>query len=473
MTRKSDKPAPVLLPDFGKVPPQAQDMEEAVLGAVLLDRDALLVVIDFLSPESFYREAHQKIFSAVLELNKLNNPTDIFSVSEYLRARSELDAVGGPVYITSLISKVVSTVNVEYHARIIAQRYMQREVIRISAELQNRAFDDTYDVSELLDYGELNLMAISGKVSKKKAVRLGVIVDGVFNDIEKIQNGEIKLVGVPTGFTNIDRMTGGLRKEELIIIAGRPSTGKTAFGCQIAKNVAELNYPVAFFSCEMSASALGIRYLSGASGRTNIELINGKCDLLEVIHKAEPLQNMPLYIDDTSSISVIELRAKVRKMINEFGIKLVIVDYLQLMTGQGDNREQQVASISRGLKAIAKDMGVPVIALSQLNRGVETRADKKPTLADLRESGAIEQDADTVMFSFPPAKFGISDFNGRDSKGIFVAIISKNRSGPVGEIELRHNESFSCIYQDYSEDFKANKDFDQLKSFGEPEFYKE
>jgi len=465
-----------MLPDFGKTPPQAIDMEEAVIGAIMLEKEALTSVIDFLKPESFYKEAHQKIFTAILDLNQRTHPTDLFSVTEYLRAHNELDAVGGPVYITSLTSKVVSAVNIEYHGRIVAQRFMQREVIRISAQLQTMAFDDTYDVTELLDFGEMSLMEVSGKISKKKAVRLGKIVDGVYNDIEKIQNGEMKLVGVPTGFSNIDRMTGGLRKGDYIIIAGRPSTGKTAFGCQIAKNAAEFGYPVGIFSCEMSSESLGTRYLSGTSGRSNIELINGNCDLLEVIQRSEGLQSLDLYIDDTSAISVVELRAKVRRMITEFGIKLVLVDYLQLMTGEGNNREQQVAYISRGLKAIAKDMGIPVIALSQLNRSVEARADKKPSLADLRESGAIEQDADIVMFSFPPAKYGILDFNGLNSRGIFVSIIAKNRNGPVGEVALRHNDPFSIIYQEDDIDSVKEEVFPPVKyprNFDEPKFLQE
>lgn len=444
---------------YGKVPPQAVDMEEAVLGAILIDKDCIIDVIDILKTESFYKEAHQKIYSSIVELTKKNFPTDLFSVTEYLRSNNELDSVGGPIYITQLTGKIVSTANVEYYAKIITQKYIQRELIRISSEVQNRAFDSTFDVSELMEYAEISLMELSGSVHKKRPKKLGQIIDNVIGVIEKIISGEMKLIGVPSGFTSLDRATGGFKKQEFTIIACRPSVGKTAVALQIAKNASALNYPVAIFSCEMSEDELGRRALSGASGKSNTELINGRCDVMQLISSSENLVNLPLYIDDTSGISLIELKAKTRRLIIEHGIKMIIVDYLQLMTAEGQTREQEVSSISRGLKSIAKNLDIAVIGLSQLNRRLENTADKKPNLSDLRESGAIEQDADMVIFPHRPALYGqetirINNFE-ENTNGLMLLILAKNRNGIAHiEIKLRHNESLTDIYEE--EEFKAN-----------------
>jgi len=471
----------IFYPDLGRVPPQALDLEEAVLGALMIDREAYSTVMDFLKPGHFYRESHQRIYDAIGEIFKRNNPIDLLTVTEELRSKNELENAGGPVYITQLTSKVVSAANVEYHARIISQKYIQREVIRISAEWQSRAFDNANDVSELLGFAEMSLLEISGKVFKKKAIKLGKLIDKEIENISKIQNGEVKLIGIPTGFTLIDRTTAGFKKGELTIIAGRPSMGKTAFAIQIAKNAAALGYPVAFFSLEMGDNQVALRYLSGASGKSNIELLNGKCDLQQLCTMSEDLVNLPVFIDDTASITAVELRAKTRRMIIESNIKLVIVDYLQLMSGEGDTREQEVSSISRGLKAIAKDLDIPIIALSQLNREVESRADKKPALADLRESGAIEQDADIVQFVYRPGKYGFKDYEleGRciDTNGLIIIITGKNRNGPIGEIKLRHNPSLTKIFDEevdlheFTSDSKGiispNKNFDKEPPFWE------
>lgn len=458
------------LPDFGKVPPQANDMEEAVLGAVMTDTDSIYNIVDILKPESFYREAHQKIYSAIVELNKKNFPCDLFSVTEHLRANNNLDAVGGTLYITQLTSKVISSANIEYHSRIIAQKYTQRELIRISTELQMRAFDDTYDIAELMEYAEMNLMELSGSIHRKKPKKIGKIVDNVIDVIGKIISGEAKLIGVPSGFTSLDRATGGFKKQELTIIACRPSVGKTSLVLQMAINMAKLNYPVAIFSCEMSEDELGRRALSGVSGRSNTELINGKCDLEQLLKTSEPLINLPVFIDDTSAISVIELKAKARRLIIESGIKMVIVDYLQLMTGEGQSREQEVSYISRGLKSIAKDLNISVIGLSQLNREIESKGDKTPQLSHLRESGAIEQDADIVIFPTRPIldKHQTIIVNGKeeDTTGLMVLRIAKNRNGISHiEIKLRHNESLTQIYEE--DEFKANVP-DNFKSLNDP-----
>lgn len=460
MQRSSNRHSAILdTIDFGKIPPQSQSMEEAVLGAIMVDDNAILSVIDFLKPESFYREAHQRIFNSILLLTKKGFPTDLFSVTEDLRAKGELDAVGGPVYLTQLTSKIVSAANIEYHARIIAQKYIQRELIRISTELQNRAFDDTYDVAELMEYAESNLMELSGATHKKRPKILSGIISNVINVLHKIISGEIKLVGIPSGFISLDRATGGFKEQELTIIACRPSIGKTAIALQIAKNAALNKFPVGIFSLEMSEDELGRRYLSGETGRTNTELINGRCDINQVIKSSHIFDRLPIFIDDTPSISVIELKSKARRLVMENGIKMIIVDYLQLMKGEGQTREQEVSSISRGLKNIAKDLNIPIIALSQLNRRLENTADKKPNLSDLRESGSLEQDADIVIFPHRPSMIGQQTIyinnKEEDTKGLMLLILAKNRNGISHiEIKLKHNESVTIIYEE--DEFKSN-----------------
>lgn len=446
------------LPDFGKVPPQANDMEEAVLGALMVDTEAIYSVIEFLKPESFYKESHRKIYSAISTLVKKGFPVDLFTVTEELRAHNELDAVGGPVYITQLSCKVVSAHNIEYHARVVFQKYMQRELIRISTEVQTRAFDDTYDIGELLEYAEKNLMELSGSTHKKEPTKLGKLIDRVIDVIQKILNKEIELTGLQSGFTTIDRVTGGFKNQELIIIAGRPGMGKTALAIQIAKNIAEFNKPVGMFSCEMSDEAIARRFLSNVSGKTNVELLNAKCDINQLLKTSEQLLKLGIYIDDTSNITLMELRTKTRKLILRYGIKALIIDYLQLMKGEGQSREQEVSSISRGLKAIAKDFEIPVIALSQINRESEKSKDKRAQLSDLRESGAIEQDADMVFLLYRPAYYKIDFVTSNNSEistdSLMIVDIAKNRNGATGEFNLKHNKSLTEIFEEV--EFKAN-----------------
>lgn len=452
---QSKKPKNIVpaLPDFGKVPPQAVDMEEAVLGAVLCDPSIASAIISLLKPESFYRDCHQKIFDAVVVLTKKGIPADIYSVCEQLRTTNELEATGGPVYLTQLTSKVMSSVNAEFHARIIVQKYMQREVIRLSAELQNMAFDDSNDIQEVFEYAEKELLNLSGRIYKKEAILLGNLVDSVITTIEKIINKEIKLIGVPSGFAKLDRVTAGFKTKELTIVAGRPGMGKTAFALQIAKNAAVLNNPVALFSCEMSDEAITRRYLSNVSGKSNVELLMGKCEIEKLLKESEELLNLGIYIDDTSNISIQELRAKSRKLIAKHGIKLLIVDYLQLMKGEGQSREQEVSSISRGLKAIAKDLDIAIVALSQINRESEQgKTGTKPKLSQLRESGAIEQDADMVMLLYRPAYYNLTtiDSNDKDisTEGLLIVDIAKNRNGATGEFNLKHNNCLTEIYEE-------------------------
>lgn len=464
-----NRPTLAVLPDFGKVPPQANDMEEAVLGAVMIESEAVYTAMEILKPESFYREAHQKIFQAVVNLNKKNFPADLFTVTQELMASGDIDSVGGPVYITRLTTKVVSAANVEFHARIIAQKYIQRELIRISTEVQTRAFDDSYDIAELLDYAEISLMELSGLTSKKKPKKLAEVVHNVIAGIKKLISGEIKMIGITSGFPSYDRATGGFKNQEFILFACRPSIGKTAMALQVAMNAAEQKHPVAIFSCEMSEDELARRYISGKTGKSNIELINGRCNIKDIELKSLELLKVPIFIDDTPNISLIELKSKVRRLIAEKGIKLVIVDYLQLMSGDGDTREQEVSNISRGLKAIAKTLNIPLIALSQLNRGVETRGGyKKPMLSDLRESGSLEQDADIVVFLTRPEKDGyeVIEINGveESSKDLIPIILAKNRNGISGiEIKLKHNGFVTHIFEE--DEFKSNTPPDWNNSF--------
>lgn len=441
--------------DLNKVPPQANDIEEIVLGVILTDYNAINDAIELLLPDMFYRDSHKKIYQACLNVYRKSGTCDLWLVTENLRDNKEIESVGGPISITKLTTKFVSSANMVEYSLIIKQKYIQRELIRVSTELQSRSFDDTYDVAELFEYAETELLRISGMTQKKEASKLGKLIDRVIDRIQKIINHEIKLIGMPSGFIEIDRKTGGFKEGELIIVASRPSMGKSAVALQIAINMGNLNLPVGLFALEMSGESLAQRSISGVSGKSNVELIEGHCNIDDLIQKTESLANIPVYIDDSAGISVVELRAKTRRMILQYGIKMIIVDYLQLMKGDGQSREQEVSSISRGLKAIAKDLGIPVIAMSQLSRKCEERKDKRPELSDLRESGAIEQDADVVWFPFRPAYYGAKTiFIGNteeDARDKMEIIIAKNRNGITGSYYLKHNISLTEI-----------KDIDQL-----------
>jgi replicative DNA helicase len=375
---------------------------------------------------------------------------DLLTVTEKLRSINELESVGGPIYITQLTSRISSACNIEYHSRIVLQKFMQRELIRISTEIQNRAFDDSFDISELLEYAESSIFQVTQSNIQKEPKHVSEITENVLMVIQKIVNHEIKLIGCPSGFTLLDRSTGGFKQKELTIIAGRPSMGKTALAIQICKNTAILNTPVCLFSIEMGEDEVGRRLISGYTNKSNIQLINGQCDPVNLAELSEPLFGLPIYIDETSNIGLLELRAKTRKLITKYGIKIIVVDYIGLMKTEGYNRENEISNISRGLKSIAKDLNIAVIALSQLNRRLEGTSDKKPNLSDLRDSGAIEQDADVVMFTHRPAKFNQKTYElGNDildTQNLMVLILSKNRNGATSEIPLRHNDYLTDIY---------------------------
>jgi replicative DNA helicase len=432
--------------EYGRIPPQALELEETVLGALMLEKDALIAILDLLKPESFYKEAHQKIYSAIMNLSLEEKPIDIMTVTQELRKQKELESVGGAFYITQLTSRVSSAAHIEYHARIIAQKFIQRELIRISTEIQNRSYDESSDVDDLLDFSETELFNIAEGNIKKETLRINVLIKEAIHQIEESSKREDNLSGVPSGFTKIDRITSGWQKSDLIIIAARPSMGKTAFVLSMTRNIAvEHKRPVAVFSLEMSSLQLVNRLIVSETKLPSDRIRNGKLhdyewEQLEI--KIKNLVDAPIFIDDTPAISIYELRAKCRRLKRQHDIEVIIIDYLQLMTGTSEtrgNREQEVSTISRSLKAISKELNVPVIALSQLNRAVETRGGtKRPQLSDLRESGAIEQDADMVLFIHRPEYYGFyEDEDGNSNIGVAEIIIAKHRNGPIGDVKLK------------------------------------
>jgi len=427
-----------------KMQPQAVDAEEIIIGTLLAYPDSINSVMAILKPEMFYKVELQNIYSCCIEIIQRSGGVDTITLCDEMRKKNIAFNVA---YLTELSRRVMSNAMVESHALIIKQKYLLRRYITTGNELANMAY--TEDLADVSEKAETDILNISGVLHSKEPKKLGVLVDDAINVIDKLRKKEISLIGVPSGFTTIDRKTGGFKRGELTIIAGRPSMGKTALALQVAKNAAELNNPVVIYSLEMAHFEQSLRFLSGVSGYSNVDLITGRCDIERLIKTSEPLLGLGIYIDDTPAITLLELRAKTRKLILKHGIKMIVVDYIQLMTGSGQNREQEVAYLSRGLKAIAKDMDIPVVAMSQLNRGLEIRADRKPALADLRESGAIEQDADMVMLLYRPAYYGIPSYNvngvNYDARDIMIVNLAKNRNGCTGELILKHNESMTVI----------------------------
>lgn len=432
--------------ELGKIPPQSLDLEEAVLGALMLEQSAVNDVIDVLRPESFYKEAHQKIYSAILSLFGKSQPIDILTVTEELKRSAELDVVGGPFYISQLTNRVASAANVEFHARIISQKFIQRELIRISSEIIKMAYDETTDVFELLDRAESNLFKVAEGNLRKSYDTMSSLITSAIRQVEELSKKEDGVSGVPTGFTSLDRITSGFQPSDMVVLAARPGMGKTAFVLSLARNTAvDFNMPVAVFSLEMSSLQLVNRLIASETELSAEKLKKGKLEDHEweqLNAKVGKLAQAPIFIDDSPALSVFELRAKCRRLKAQHDIQLIIIDYLQLMTATGDgkgNREQEISVISRSIKSIAKELSVPVIALSQLSRDVEKRGgDKKPQLSDLRESGAIEQDADMVMFIYRPEYYGIdTDEEGNSNQGVGEIIIAKHRNGALDTVRLK------------------------------------
>ncbi|SMD37855.1 replicative DNA helicase [Reichenbachiella faecimaris] len=446
--RKS--PSKAALVPLGKMQPQAVDIEETVLGALMLEKDALTTVIDILKPQSFYDDRHAKIYEAIVQLFNKSEPVDIMTVTAQLRKNGTLEIAGGAYHIANLTTRVNSAANIEYHARIITEQAIKRDLIRISAKIQEDAFEDTEDVFELLDRTEQALFEISESNIKKNYAGMQQLMHEAIMEIEARKEHKDGLTGVPSGFTELDRVTAGWQASDLVIIAARPAMGKTAFVVSAMRNAAvEFGEAVAIFSLEMSSIQLVNRLISAEAELESDKIKKGNLadhEWEQLVHKTARLTEAPIFIDDTPGLSILELRAKCRRLKAQHDIKMIIIDYLQLMSGDSSksgggsgNREQEIASISRALKGIAKELNVPVIALSQLSRAVETRGgDKRPQLSDLRESGSIEQDADMVMFLYRPEYYDITeDEDGLPTAGTGEVIIAKHRNGSLENVKLK------------------------------------
>lgn len=443
--RRSTTLSAVWKQEVGKLPPQAVNLEQAVLGCMLIEKQAITEVMELLSAKSFYKEAHQKIFMAMERLVEKSEPVDLVTVVQTLKSQNELENVGGAVYITELTSRVVSGGNAEYYAKVISQKYIQRELIRISSEIANRAFDDSNDVFELLKSAESDLFDIAEGNMRKNVVPMSSLLSQAIKQIEKAGQQEGGTSGVPSGFSALDTVTSGFQPSDMIVLAARPGMGKTAFVLSLARNAAvEHGRPVAVFSLEMSSIQLVNRLIAAETEISAKKLKLGNLERHEweqLEARIKRLEDPPIYIDDTPALSVLELRAKCRKMHAKHGLQMVIIDYLQLMksgTNSGGNREQEISFISRSIKAIAKELNVPIIALSQLSRSVERRDNNRPVLSDLRESGAIEQDADMVMFIYRPEYYDLTeDEDGNSTIGRADVIIAKHRNGSLQTVPLR------------------------------------
>ena len=434
----------------GKLPPQVLELEEAVLGAMMIDKKGVDEVIDILQPDAFYKDAHKHIFEAIVQLFTDTQPIDLLTVSAQLKKNAKLDLAGGDFYLIQLTQKISSSAHIEFHSRIILQKFIQRSLIKISSEIIEESYDETTDVFDLLDKAESKLYEVTQGNIKRSSETAQSLVIQAKKRIEEIA-GKEGLSGIATGFEKLDKITSGWQPSDLIIIAARPGMGKTAFVLSMARNIAiDFGHPVALFSLEMSSVQLITRLISSETGLSSEKLRTGKLEKHEweqLSIKVKNLEKAPLYIDDTPSLSIFDLRAKSRRLASQHGIKLIIVDYLQLMTAGGNsgkgmgNREQEISTISRNLKALAKELGVPVIALSQLSRAVETRgSSKRPLLSDLRESGAIEQDADIVSFIYRPEYYKIDEWDDEEqspTQGQAEFIIAKHRNGSLENIRLK------------------------------------
>ncbi len=421
-----------------RVPPQALEAEMAVLGAMLLQEDAVLKAIELLDEQAFHKPAHRKIFRAAVALHERSQPVDIVTLSDELERRKELEEVGGSYYLTELVERIPSAANVEYHARIVLEKALRRKLIEVANEISAEAYEGEEEATQLIDRAEQKIFRLADRRLRKGFISINPIMHQTFDVIEHFHQRRGSVTGVATGFTRLDELTAGLQKSELIVIAGRPSMGKTAFALNIAYHVATREgLPVGIFSLEMAAPQLALRMLCTAA-RVDQHLVRtGRLAdedwprlSLAVGHLAEA----PIFIDDTPAISVLEIRAKARRLKAEHGLALLIIDYLQLVRGpsQAESRQHEISMITQSLKALAKELEIPVVALSQLSRAVETRAgDRRPILSDLRESGAIEQDADVVLFIYRPEVYG-----GGEQEGTAEIIIGKQRSGPTGTVHL-------------------------------------
>ena len=437
----------------GKLQPQAIELEQAVLGALMIDNESLSDAIDSLHAEYFYVTKHQKIFEAIINLFNNTEPVDILTVAEELKRLNAFDEIGGLAYISELTNNVASASNTEFHARIIAEKFIKRSLINISRKISSDAFDDSVDIFDLLNNAEAELFTVTEGTLRKSFDKMSSLIKNALDDIETLRKKEDGLSGIPSGFTNLDRVTSGWQKSDLIICAARPGMGKTAFALTMARNIAvDHKNPIGFFSLEMSSQQLVNRLIASEAELSASKLRKGDLadhEIVQLHEKIKHLSEAPIFIDDTPALTIFELRAKARRLVKNHNVKIIIIDYLQLMNAGNNtgNREQEISAISRSLKGIAKELQIPVIALSQVNRGVENRTgigSKRPILSDLRESGAIEQDADIVTFIYRPEYYKIYEWdNGDDSRGQGELIIAKHRNGSLKNVRLKFTSEFA------------------------------
>ena len=441
--------------EAGKLPPQAQELEDSVLGAIMLEKDAYGTVADLLRPEVFYKDQNRIVYEAIRELAAKDQPIDLMTVVEKLQTQGTLEKAGGVVYISELTRRVSSTAHLRYHAEIIAKKATARDVIALAAQIEEMGFDETQDVDELMQTAEAGIFEISQRSQKRDVTQIDPVIEEAFKRMEKAAKNTGSISGIPSGFNALDKITSGWQSPDLVIIAARPAMGKTAFVLSMAKHMAiDREIPTAVFSLVMSNVQLVNRLIMNVCELEGEKIKTGKMskeDAKRLNTKINIMKGKPLYLDDTPSLSIFELRSKARKLVREHNVKIIIIDYLQLMNAQGTSfgsREQEVSIISRGLKGLAKELDIPIIALSQLNRGVEARQGvegKTPQLADLRESGAIEQDADLVCFIHRPEYYHLynDDKTGKDLRGLAQIIVAKHRNGATDSIWLRFRGKYA------------------------------
>ena len=463
--RPSGKTKTVAVPTedaFGHQQPQNIEMERAVIGAMLIEQDAYSLVSEILRPESFYDHRHQVLYDAVRSLSAQQRPVDILTIQDYLESQGTLEDAGGPAYLLQLSANVTSSAHIEYHARIIAQKFLARELITFASQVSRDAFDSTIDVDDLMQEAEGKLFSISQQNLKKDYTQINPVIHEAYVMLQKAAARQDGLSGLSSGFNGIDKLTSGWQNSDLIIIAARPAMGKTAFVLSMAKKIAvDARVPVAMFSLEMSNVQLVNRLIVNVCELPGEKIKSGQLlpyEWGQLDNRIRQLYDAPFYIDDTPSLSVFELRTKARRLVREHGVKLILIDYLQLMNASGmsfGSRQEEVSNISRSLKGLAKELNIPIIALSQLNRSVEKREGdegKRPQLSDLRESGAIEQDADMVCFIHRPEYYKIyQDEKGRNMRGMAEFIVAKHRNGAVDTVILRFRNEYAR-FQDPEED---------------------
>ena len=452
--------SPTEVQDLGRMPPQAVEVEQAVLGAMMLEQRAISRAYELLDESCFYHASHGRIFAAMLALFEQGTPVDQLTLTEELKRRGQLDDVGGVVYLAKLAAEVATAANIDFHARIVLEKALSRKLIETASRVIERAYAADEEVQTLIDSAEQQLFSLSENQIGEGFEPLTKVMGDAFEHIERIHARAGTVLGVDTGFADLNELTSGFQKGDLVILAARPSVGKTALALTLARNAAvESGVGVAIFSLEMSKMQLAQRLLSAETKVDLHKLRTGRLrdeDWMHLTRNIDRLAQAPIFIDDTPGISVLEARAKARRLCREYGIGLVVIDYLQLMSGhiRTQSREQEISHISRGLKAMAKELDLPVLALSQLSRAVESRTDRRPQLSDLRESGSLEQDADVVMFIYRPDMYGLKSADGESLEGVAQIIIGKQRNGPVDSVELMWNKE-SATYEAMSPEWRT------------------